>query len=163
MQQTVDWVEETARTRRHLRKLQQQQLTSQEYVSRAITVLVQAAYVPASYLNETDVETTIVDLVQANKQDFVISLRGGDESYFMQVDDIQAKAVEEVTLAPPATAVDAESKSVEEAKEAPEVESGSNVGGELIQCNIHCVCNSNRYLTSISDSIQHTQSMQALV
>ena len=113
-QQRVNWVD------RKSRRLQG--LGSQELASRAVTVILQVAFLEAG-LAESEVGRAVVDALQQSKEDLVISLRGGDASYFMQIDAIQAEAIERATLAPVATPnFLAETKAVE---------SSSNVGGEL--------------------------------
>jgi PHD/YefM family antitoxin component YafN of YafNO toxin-antitoxin module len=135
LEQSASWKEER---RNRLRHLQEGMLASQEYASRAITVTLQAAYFEASYPsgtninNETtasnsEVEKAIVDLVRENRQDFIISLRGGDELYFMQVDDLILKSVQDVDALLLESQQSAVSKSSVDDVNA--VESGSHVGG----------------------------------
>ena len=91
-------------------------------MSRALTFILQVAY----YGNYTNFEigNAVVNIIQNNSEDLVISLRGGDLSYFAQVDAIEARAIEETTLAPiGAPLVEKES---EEAAD-------SNTGGNVIK------------------------------
>jgi hypothetical protein len=142
LEQSANWNEERRLGRNsRLRHLQEGggMLASQEYASRAITVTLEAAYFDASYpsgdnisKNETtasnsEVEKAIVDLVQENRQDFIISLRGGNELYFMQVDDLTVKSVQDVNALLLESQQSAVSKSSVDDVNA--VESGSHVGG----------------------------------
>jgi hypothetical protein len=145
LEQSANWNEERRLGRNsRLRHLQEGggMLASQEYASRAITVTLQASYFEASYSstaagtniskNETmasnsEVKKAIVDLVQENRQDFIISLRGGNELYFMQVDDLTVKSVQDVNALLLESQQSAVSKSSVDDVNA--VESGSHVGG----------------------------------
>lgn len=96
-QERVEWVAADARKTRWL-----EGLDFQEFESRAVTMILQAAYFEASF-SEPDIGSAIVDIIQQNNEDFVIALRGGDAAYFMQVGEIQARAIEQATVAPVAT------------------------------------------------------------
>lgn len=114
------WYQQRVQNPSRRRKLQE--LGAQELVSRALTFILQVAY----YGNYTNFEigNAVVNIIQNNSEDLVISLRGGDLSYFAQVDAIEARAIEETTLAPiGAPLVEKES---EEAAD-------SNTGGNVIK------------------------------
>jgi hypothetical protein len=117
-QQSVDWVEDN-RKNRHLKGLGPNDL-----VSREVTLILEAAF----YGNYTssEIDSAIVTLIRDNKEDLVINLRGSDLSYFMQIDAIQAKAVEKITLAPVASP---ESLAEVQSADSQEGGSSSNAGG----------------------------------
>ena len=110
------------RVQNPLKKRKLQELGAQALVSRALTVILQVAY-HGNYTN-FEIGNAIVNLIQNNSEDLVISLRGGDLSYFAQVDAVEAKAIEETTLAPIGAPL------VEKESEEP---AGSNAGGMFIQ------------------------------
>lgn len=113
-QQKIDWVDDT----RKLRGLQG--LSSQELVTNAVTVILQVTYFGA--YPEEDISAAVTFIIKENEEDLVISLRGKGTTYFMQLDAIQVKTIEQATYAPIASP----NTLTENTKQ------GSNAGGMFI-------------------------------
>lgn len=113
-QRSVQWVENSRRNRLL------QGLDFQTLVARELTLILKVAY----FGNYTDAEIggSALNLIQDNASDFVIALRGTDTIYFTQVDAIQAKMIEDVTLVKVAAPTP-------QGETQPDPPQGSNAGG----------------------------------